>query len=313
MSVSKLIVPFFLLLIFFSHALFSQKLNRLNKHGERTGKWIVYIDDAKKIKSFEGKFRNGITRGKCYFYTNDGVLERREINRFKKMKTTFYYPNGKVKLKGNARIENLPDKVHYYFYGKWQAYNDSGVLVKNQYYEKGKLVKTEYLDKTIKTNDSLIEVLNVIDKEFATHNATLTDSMNANLKNPYKKQLFEKQLRYSDSLTFGKITHIIDVFNYPSKAIAGESNNIPFYILSFAPADIKEKYLNQLILAADRDDISWKSLAFFIDKLKIAKGEKQVYGTQGSYDSQYKFTMYPCIEPEKLNERRARVGLEKLD
>lgn len=312
MFVNKLITSTFFFILLFQ-TFYAQRINRLNKHGERTGKWIVYMDDAKKIKSFEGKFRNGITRGKCYYYTNDGVLERREINHFKKMKTTFYYPNGKVKLKGNARIENLPDKVHYYFYGKWQAFNDSGVLVKNQYYEKGKLIKTEYLDKNNKTNDSLIEVLNVIDKEFATHNTSLTDSMNAHLKNPYKKQLFEKQLRYYDSLAFERITHIIDVFGYPSKAIAGESNSIPFYILSFAPLIIKEKYLNQLILAADRDDISWKSLAFFIDKLKIAKGEKQVFGTQGTYDNHYKFTIYPCIEPEKLNERRARVGLEKLE
>lgn len=304
---------FSILFLIISYNSFSQKLNRLNKHGERTGKWIVYIDDAKKIKSFEGKFKNGITRGKCYFYTNDGVLDRREINRFKKMKTTFYYPNGKIKLKGNARIENLPDKVHYYFYGKWQSFNDSGVLVKNQYYEKGKLIKTEYLDKNIKTNDSLIEVLNVIDKEFANHNKTLTDSINANLKNPYKKQLFEKQLQNLDSLSFNKIAHIIDVFGYPSRAIVGESNSIPFYILSFAPVDIKEKYVNQLILAADKDDISWKSLAYFIDKLKVAKGEKQVYGTQGNYDKDYHFILYPCIDPDNLSARRAKVGLEKIE
>lgn len=310
----KIISYIFLILsLIISYNSSSQKLNRLNKHGERTGKWIVFIDDAKKIKSFEGKFRNGITRGKCYFYTNDGVLDRREINRFKNMKTTFYYPNGKVKLKGNARIENLPDKVHYYFYGKWQSFNDSGVLVKNQFYEKGKLLKTEYLDITIKTNDSLIEVLNLIDKEFAQHNNSLTDSINANLKNSLKKQLFEKQLYFLDSLSFDKITHIIDVFGYPTRAIAGESNNIPFYILSFAPYTIKEKYLNQLILAADRDDISWKSLAYFIDKLKVAKGEKQVYGTQGNYDKDYHFILYPCIDPDNLNARRAKVGLEKIE
>jgi hypothetical protein len=313
MSTNKLIVSFSLLLIFFSHPFFSQHLNRLNKHGERTGKWIVYIDDEKKIKSFEGKFRNGITKGKCYFYTNDGVLERREINRFKKMKTTFYYPNGKVKLKGNARIENLPEKVHYYFYGKWQAFNDSGVLVKNQYYQKGELIKTEYLDKNIKTNDSLIEVLNVIDKEFTIHNTTLTDSINAHLKDKVLRLNFKNQLHYLDSLSFCQITHIMDVFGYPSKAIAGESNSIPFYILSFAPVSVKETYLNQLILAADRDDISWTSLAYFIDKLKVAKGEKQVYGTQGTYDKDFNYTMHPVIEPEKLDERRARVGLEKLE
>jgi hypothetical protein len=155
--------------------------------------------------------------------------------------------------------------------------------------------------------------LNVIDKEFALHNTVLTDSINANLNNQSKKHFFEKQLNYLDSISFDRIGHIIDLFGYPSKEIVNESNSIPFYILSFAPYTIKEKYLNQLILAADRDDISWKSLAYFIDKLKVAKGEKQVYGTQGTYDKDFNYTMHPVIEPEKLNERRIRVGLEKLE
>ena len=274
-----------LLLFLFGGSLFAQSLNRLNKHGQRTGKWITYIDDAKKIKSFEGKFKDGVSSGKCYFYNNYGVLDRREINRFKKMKTTFYYPNGKIKLKGNAKLENLPDRIHYYFYGKWKSYNDSGVLVKNLYYEQGKLIKTEYLNKNIKTNDSLIEALNLIDKEFTTHNNVLTDSINANLKNRNKKQVFENQLYYQDSVSFQNISKLIDIYGYPSKEVAGESSGIPFYILSFAPVAIKEKYVNQFILAADRGFISWKSLAFFIDKLKVAKGEKQIYTTPLNFPS----------------------------
>lgn len=302
-----------LILLFFSSSIFCQELNRLNKNGERTGKWITYIDDAKKLKSFKGKFRNGITTGRCYFYNNDGVLNRRETNRFKKMKTIFYYPNGEVKLKGNARLENLPDKVHYYFYGKWKAYNDSGKLVKYYFYEQGKLLKTVYLDKNIKTNDSLIEALNVIDKEFAEHNKTLTDSINAYVKNQTKRTVFENQLRYYDSLSFDKITRIIDIYGYPSKEIAGESSSIPFYILSFGPVAIKEKHMNEFILAADRGNISWKSLAYFIDKVKVAKGEKQVYGTMGTYDKDSHFIVYPCIDPDNLNKRRAGVGLESLE
>lgn len=311
MKNNKLII--FFILFLFSQYLFSQKINRLNKHGERTGKWITYIDEGKKLKSFEGRFRDGISKGKCYFYNNNGILERREINRFKKMKTTFYYPNGKVKLKGNAKLENLSDKVHYYFYGKWKSYNDSGALVKKQYYDQGKLVKTVYLDKNIKTNDSLIEALNVIDKEFAAHNNALTDSINTYLKQLDKKTDFASQLHYLDSLSFDKIAKLLDVYGYPSTQVAGESSGIPFYILSFAPVEVKEKYVNTFILAADRGYISWKSLAYFIDKLKVAKGEKQVYGTQGTYDAKYHFTMYPVIDPDNLHTRRTRVGLESLE
>lgn len=261
-----------LIIIFsISSEIFSQSLNRLNKHGERTGKWITYIDDAKKLKSFEGEFRNGISSGKCYFYNNDGVLDRREINRFRKMKTTFYYPNGKVKLKGNARLENLPDKIHYYFYGKWKTFNDSGHLMKYCYYEKGSLIKTIYIDKNNKTNDSLIEALNAIDKEFSLHNNILVDSINVNIKNISKSKTFQNKLKENDSLSFIKIEQILKIYGYPSKQIAGESSIIPFYILGFAPISIKMKYLELLKLAADNGDISWKSLAFFIDKIKVAK------------------------------------------
>jgi hypothetical protein len=269
------------------------------------------MDDSNKITSFDGYFRNGITARKCYFYSNAGVLERREINRFKKMKTTIYYPNGNVKLKGNARVENTKTEIHYFFYGKWKSYDEFGKLEKVLFYQKGKLVNTKYVDVNIKTNDSLIDKLNFIDSEFASHNTIMTDSIKTHKNNVVKRVFFERQLHFMDSISFSEISRILDIYNYPSRDIVGESVSIPFYILSFAPLNIKEKYLNQFIFAADKGDISWKSLAFFIDKLKIAKGEKQVYGTQGVYDEKYNFKMYPAIDPETLNLRRKKVGLEE--
>ncbi|MES2515003.1 MAG: hypothetical protein V4580_12705, partial [Bacteroidota bacterium] len=89
----------------------------MNKRGHRKGAWITYIDSGKTVKSFEGNFRNGKPVGKSYFYNNNGILDRTEIARFKKLKTAFYYPNGLVRIEGKARLENLPDKIHYYFYG----------------------------------------------------------------------------------------------------------------------------------------------------------------------------------------------------
>src|SRR6266567_625690 len=95
----RFILIFIIIHIFFND-LFSQKINRLNKQGERTGKWIVYNDSAKTKKSTEGKYRNGNAVGKFYYYTMDGVLERREITRFKILKTTLYYPDGTIRFRG---------------------------------------------------------------------------------------------------------------------------------------------------------------------------------------------------------------------
>lgn len=304
---------FFLIIFFsFSSITFSQSLNRLNKKGNRVGKWITYLDDDKKIKSFEGRFRNGKPVGKSYFYNHEGVLDRREISRFKKLKTTFYYPSGVVKLRGQARLENLPDRIHYYFYGKWEAYNDSGVLIRYDFYDKGTFVSSAYINTGNGMNDTLAASLRQIDADFTAHNRALSDSMHAHVKDSIKRTQFRAQMRYKDSLSFAAIEKIIQRYGYPSRQIAGEAADIPFYIIGYAPVTIKEKYINEFILAADRGTISWTSLAHFIDKVKVAKGEKQVYGTQGEYDKDFKLILYPVADPENLNERRKKVGLEPL-
>ena len=73
---SRIIYSCFILLVF-SNTIYSQKLNRLNKKGHRTGKWITYIDDAKKLKSFEGHFKNGISSGARL---NDVLVWDRELS-----------------------------------------------------------------------------------------------------------------------------------------------------------------------------------------------------------------------------------------
>ncbi|MCP2821139.1 hypothetical protein NK918_24605, partial [Salmonella enterica subsp. enterica serovar Typhimurium] len=83
-------------------------------------------------------------------------------------------------------------------------------------------------------------------------------------------------LARADSLSFAAIDRLLDIYGYPSKAVAGEVTAVPFFILGFAPIALKEKHLPKLLMAATRDDISMASLAYFIDKLRIAKGEKQL-------------------------------------
>ena len=307
MKRSALHVLFLVQLITIS--LFSQHKNKFNKHGERTGKWIIFIDEQKKIKSMEGRYHNGKSVGKSLYYSNNGELERKEICRFKKIKTTFYYPNQNIKLKGNARIENT-DTLHYYFFGKWKSYNERGKLEKISIYQKGKLIQTKYKDKLIKLNDSLIIALNEIDKEFSIHNKQLTDSINLNSINKNKVILFKSQLKLLDSISYSKIEFILNKFGNPTREIVGEMSSIPFYIISFAPIQIRERHLSTFALAATNKDIELKSYAFYVDKIKVAKGEKQIYGTQYYINKDGELFYYPSEDPENLNKKRLQMGLE---
>ncbi|PBQ33295.1 hypothetical protein CNR22_16440 [Sphingobacteriaceae bacterium] len=302
----------FLLLILFCDLSYSQKLNRFNKHGQRTGKWITYNDSAKTSKSIEGRYRNGNPKGTFYFYTLDGTLERKEVSRFKILKTTFYYPDKKIQFKGQARIDNETDKVHYYFFGKWKYYDTTGQVLKYVYYEKGRQVKTEYTDKNNKTNDSLTGVLVLLDTVFQARNEGLLDSISRAGFNIQKRERLQFELYMTDTASYRILDFILSKYGYPSKDKVHEQSVVPFYILSFAPTGIREKYLPLLIKAADKGDIEWKSLAFYIDKIKVAKGEKQVYGTQYYRNLKGKsleHSYYPVEDPEKLQERRASVGL----
>lgn len=298
-----------LVLIFICDFSFSQKLNRIDKHGERTGKWITYNDSAKTKKSIEGKYKKGNPKGTFYFYTMDGVLERREKKRFKVLKTTLYYPDKTIRFQGQARIDNEVTKIHYYFFGKWKYYDETGQLLKYCYYEKGKLVKTVYADKNNKTNDSLINALVLLDTTFQVKNAHLLDSISMAGYNLQKRERLQLELYMSDTTTFRDLDIIFKRYGgYPPKERVHDASVIPFYLISYAPLVLKEKYLPLFIQAADKGDIEWKTLAFFIDKIKVAKGEKQIYGTQYSR-SGIKITYYPVEDPDKLEERRAAVGL----
>lgn len=299
----------FLALILLSSC--SHHLNRLNKNGQRTGKWITYMDDEKKVKSFEGRFRNGLSVGKTYYYDTKGVLDRKEVARFKKLKTTFYYPTGLVKSKGQARVEVLPDKIHYYYYGKWSSYNEKGVLEKYEYYNKGVFVRSVYVDKNNKINDSLIYALNEIENEFKDHHTRWHDSILKAKNDNVKKAYYKQQTAIADSLTYIQITKILSTYGYPSSDIASDAYITPFYLIGFAPIYIKEKHYELLKAAAIKGILPPKSFAFFADKLRIAKGQLQLYGTQSYYDKSNNEIFYPCEDPENLGKRRKSLGIEE--
>jgi len=288
----------------------AQHLNRINKHGERKGKWITYYDDAEKQPCFKGRFRNGTLRGKATYWLSDGCLERREVYRFRKIRTRFYYCSGKLRKEGQARIEVKPDTVTYFFYGDWKTYNEQGQLLQTERYEKGVRVHTTYNPKLFRINDSLRDALQRIDREFTDLNTSLRDSIHTSDKIPAKRQAFEQELDTKNNAVFNGLIRYIRAHGYPSKKAVGDAAIVPFFVLSYAPVAIREQCLPYFTTAADLGDIEWKSLAYFIDKLKVAKGEKQVYGTQSYYDKNEVLIYYPIENPDGLQKRRQEAGFE---
>ena len=304
----------FIIFLFIRSYCFPQKINRY-KNKERQGKWIIYSDSTNTHIDEIGRYKKGNQKGVWKSYDND-VLVKKEIYRFKKISTTYYYPNGMIAKKGKSKIVLEGNLLHFYFYGNWLLFDSTGSVIKKEYYEKGTKISEINYKTTIveKVNDSLVTNLKLIDKDFYKY----ADSLQIASKTfgrdskQYNRLALLNSLQTSKSLN--DLDKIISKYGYPGKTLVGKDYAIAFSMISYADIEYKEKYYHLIIDAANKGDLDWSDVAFFVDKVKVAKKENQVYGTQNRYDEEHnKQLFYPIEEKEKLNERRKKIGLSEVD
>jgi len=292
---------------------YSQKINRFKKK-ERHGKWIIYSDSTKTQIDNTGRYRKGIPKGTWKYYDKNGALNKKEKYRWSKIYTTFYHPNGKIKKQGNAKIVQEEKILHFFYYGDWLVYDSTGALVKKQVYEKGtKISEIDYNSKP-GINDSLVAVLKKMNVEIYKYHDSVRLAETNFGKNSSQFQRAKSLNALYTSKILDELNNLISKFGYPGKTLVGNEYAIAFSIISSANLEYKEKHYNLIIAAADKGELDWSDVAFFVDKIKVAKKEKQVYGTQFKIDeAQRKFLYYPIEDPAKLNERRKKVGLHEMN
>ena len=122
--------------------------NRVDHHGDPQGRWKVYSDDANTQLSTRGRYRHGRPVGRWRYYAATGCLVRQErYRRHGLSDLTYYYPSGQVAHRGQARVADEPGGLHFYWFGQWQSYSETGVLQKIDTYDKGKLVATSVVQR----------------------------------------------------------------------------------------------------------------------------------------------------------------------
>lgn len=286
------------------------KLNQL-KNGQQHGMWIVYKDSTHTTYLTKGKFKNGIQVGKWIYNSPDGIKERTEIYHGKRIKIKHFHPNGKTQVKGKARIVVEQKKLHFYYQGPWYYYLENGDLEKTVWFENGQKVKEVY---KIKTGNQAYDSLNLelvqLDKDFIKYRDTLRKTADGKGKDSPEYLSLRKLAKQNDSLIYLRIEKIVGRFGYPEKIYTGDKNNVIFFIIGFAPYQVKEKYLETFRIAAEKKEISVKDYAFFVDKYWLAKSGYQIYGTQSKFDKDHKEIFYPVKDLSTMNDRRINVGLE---
>lgn len=292
---------------------YSQKINRI-KNGNQHGKWITYHDSAKTHIDAIGRYKKGFQKGVWKFYTEQGSLDKKEIHRFGKIKITSYFPNGKIKKQGKAKIVIEGKYIHFFYYGDWYVYDSTGTLLKKQFYKEGTRISEINYSTSPTINDSLVEVLKNMNQDIFKYHDTVRLAESSFGKNSTQYQRAKSLNALHTSKLLEDLNKIIIQYGYPGKTLVGTEYAIAFSIISSANIEYKEKHYNTIIDAANKGELEWKDVAFFVDKVKVAKKKKQVYGTQYKInEAQSKMLHYPIEDIDKLNERRKQVGLNEIN
>ena len=117
----------------------------------------------------------------------------------------------------------------------------------------------------------------------------------------------------ADKDNTARLTKVIDRSGWPTVTQVGKDGaHAAWLLVQHADANPKfQRTCLDLMTRLSKEEVSRKDVAYLTDRVLLAEGKRQVYGTQftnatGTWEPR------PLEAPEKVDERRAAVGLPPL-
>jgi hypothetical protein len=113
-----------------------------------------------------------------------------------------------------------------------------------------------------------------------------------------------------------RLAEIFDEHGWPGHDLVGEEGSTAAWVIAqHSDLDLafQERALELLAAAVAEDDASGGDLAYLTDRVAVAKGEPQTYGTQIRCEKKKPVPPTPIADPAAVDELRAEAGLEPLD
>lgn len=130
---------------------------------------------------------------------------------------------------------------------------------------------------------------------------------------PQMQQLWQS-IRRVDSINLIKIEQIIQQYGYPGQRLVGAKlANTAWLIIQHSSLAIQEKYFPLIEQAANQGEMSKTNMALLIDRTRVYKGQKQLYGTQVKIGPTGQKSFDPIEDEVNVNKRRAEIGLGSLE
>jgi len=97
------------------------------------------------------------------------------------------------------------------------------------------------------------------------------------------------------------------------KQIGPKANSALFLVIQHADLAVQQKYLPLMRDAVRAGRAAGSSLALLEDRIALREGRPQIYGSQiGSDPASGQSYVMPLADPDRVDERRAAVGLEPI-
>lgn len=111
------------------------------------------------------------------------------------------------------------------------------------------------------------------------------------------------------NLHIEELDNIVVEYGFPTYEMVGyhAMQGVKLIILH-SRLEILEKYESEF-----KKYFGMKRFAYLIDKQRVAKKEKQLYGTQGHFDENKNLVFYPIEDEANVNKRRIEAGMEPIE
>lgn len=117
-----------------------------------------------------------------------------------------------------------------------------------------------------------------------------------------------REIWHNDSINQIRMLEILD--NYDLEF--GEENEVVWAVIQHSSLDFQQKYLPKFIDAAQKGRLKGEFVAVMYDRISIRSGKPQIYGSQGSNDENGRFVPAEIEDPDKVDIRRAAMGMIPL-
>jgi hypothetical protein len=118
-----------------------------------------------------------------------------------------------------------------------------------------------------------------------------------------------------DGRHLGRMKEIVEQYGWPGRSLVGEDGaNAAWLLVQHATQDPRfmKRCEDLMEDAVDDSEASAKDYAYLLDRVRLQNGKPQRYGTQWVRDTKGRLILQPLKDPEDVDERRRKMGLEPL-